>query len=229
MAERFPPDVIESDVIDQIKQFRQTVPDSVRIVAVTKSVSAELMRAVYAAGIRDFGENRVQAAAEKQAQLQDLSDITWHMIGHLQSNKVQQALTLFRWIHSVDSLKLAQRLDRLAGEGGYQPQICLQVKILPDPDKSGWKVSELFSDLPQLSQCQHISIRGLMAIPPLGLAKSEILALFHQTYALAEQIKRQNLPRLQLDQLSLGMSDDYELAIQAGATMIRPGRILFTK
>jgi PLP dependent protein len=218
-----------ANVIAHISQFRQTIPDSVRLVAVTKTVTADVMRAAYAAGVRDFGENRVQSAADKQPQLQDLPDITWHFIGHLQSNKVQKALELFHWIHSIDSLKLAQRVDRLAGEMGCQPQVCLQVKLLPDVNKSGWSRPELSADLFQLSQCQHLMIRGLMAIPPLGLTNAEISGLFHQTAELAQQIRHQHLPRIPMDQLSIGMSEDYLLAIAAGATMIRPGRILFSK
>ena len=216
-----------SDVIAQIDQFRQTIPPPVKIVAVTKTVSAEVIRAAYAAGIRDFGENRLQDAAEKQPQLQDLADITWHFIGHLQSNKVQRVMELFPWIHAIDSLKLAQRLDRLASEQPYHPQVCLQVKLLPDPNKSGWLIPDLLAALSQLSQCEHITIRGLMTIAPLGLTTAAISELFHQTAALAEQIRHQNLPHIPMDQLSMGMSDDYPLAIAAGATMIRPGRILF--
>ena len=108
-------DAIDFDLLrDRIVRFRQTIPDSVRVVAVTKQVSVEVMRVAYAAGVRDFGENRIQDAETKQAQLTDLPDITWHLIGHLQANKAKKALEQFQWIHSVDSLKLAQRLNQLA-------------------------------------------------------------------------------------------------------------------
>ena len=212
---------------DRIVRFRQTIPDSVRIVAVTKQVSVEVMRVAYAAGVRDFGENRIQDAELKQAQLTDLPDITWHLIGHLQANKAKKALEQFQWIHSVDSLKLAQRLNQLGGDRPQKPQICLQVKLLPDPNKFGWTESELWADLPQLSDCEHLQIRGLMTIAPLGLSVTEIFDLFVQTRELAVKIQQQNVRSLYLDQLSMGMSEDYLLAIQAGATMIRPGRILF--
>jgi PLP dependent protein len=223
--------MMEPAQLDRLKahiaQFCQTIPDSVRIVAVTKQVSVEAMRAAYAVGLRDFGENRIQEAEAKQDQLKDLTDVTWHLIGHLQTNKAKKALEQFAWIHSIDSLKLAQKLDHLAIAQPTKPQICLQVKLLPDPNKSGWTVDELMADLPQLSQCDHLQIRGLMTIPPLGLETAEILDLFKRTRKLAETIQQQGLPNLQMDQLSMGMSDDYSLAIQAGATMIRPGRILF--
>jgi hypothetical protein len=216
-----------AQLTEQIAAFCTQIPKSVRIIAVTKQVSIEAMRAAYQAGLRDFGENRVQEAETKQAQLQDLSDITWHLIGHLQSNKVQRAIELFDWIQSVDSLKLAQRLDRLASESGYTPQLCLQVKILPDPNKFGWSVPELLADLPQLDRLEHLQIRGLMVIPPLGLNPEQILNMFHQAQELLQKIQQQPWVRIRMDQLSMGMSDDYPLAIAAGATMIRPGRVLF--
>jgi pyridoxal phosphate enzyme (YggS family) len=220
--------MIEIDLLQQrIQRFRQTVPDTVRIIAVTKQVPVEAMRVAYAAGLRDFGENRIQEAETKQEQLKDLKDVTWHFIGHLQSNKAQRAIELFQWIQSVDSLKLAQRLDRLAQDRPTKPQICLQVKLLPDPNKSGWTVPELLADLPHLNNCKNLDIQGLMTIPPAGLVSAEALKVFKQTSELAETIAQQTLPTIQMNQRSMGMSDDYLLAIQAGATMIRPGRILF--
>lgn len=212
---------------DRIATVRNSLPDSVRLIAVTKQVPVEMMRQAYAAGIRDFGESRVQETAVKQAQLQDLQGVTWHLIGHLQSNKAQQALQYFQWIHSVDSLKLAQRLNRLAEDDTKQPDVCLQVQIVPDPSKYGWTVPELMADLEQLSQCHHLKIQGLMTIPPFGLEPQQILGIFHQTRELAKRIREQRLPNLSLPELSMGMSDDYILALAAKATMIRVGRILF--
>lgn len=220
--------MIETDLLlERIQRFCQAIPDTVRVIAVTKQVSVEAMRVAYAAGLRDFGENRVQEAEAKQEQLKDLEEVTWHLIGHLQSNKAQRAIELFQWIQSVDSLKLAQRLDRLAQDCPTKPQICLQVKLLPDPNKSGWTVPALLADLPHLNDCKNLDIQGLMAIPPAGLNPDEIRDVFKQTGKLAETIAQQNLPHIQMNQRSMGMSDDYLLAIQAGATMIRPGRILF--
>ncbi len=225
-----------SQFVDRLEQIRrtlpQTVPPTVRLIAVTKQVSAEVMRIAYDAGIRDFGENRIQEAEDKQAELQDLTDVTWHLIGHLQSNKAAKALELFSWIHSVDSLKLAQRLNQIAEASPDQPKvckpkICLQVKLLPDPNKFGWSASELLSDLPLLDECTRLDITGLMSIPPYGLEPSETLSVFTQTRDLAEKIRQQNCRYIQMQELSMGMSDDYPLAIQSGATMIRLGRTLF--
>ena len=214
-------------ITSRIDSIRQQLPASVRLIAVSKQVSAEFVREAYNCGVRDFGESRIQEAAEKQSQLQDLPDINWHLIGHLQANKAAKALEQFQWIHTLDSLKLATRLSRLAGEMSCSPQVCLQVKILPDPDKYGWSVPELLADLRELDECQHLKIQGLMTIPPLGLDDSQILDFFNSTRELADKIKQQNLQHIQMQQLSMGMSGDYHLAIQAGATMIRLGQTLF--
>ncbi|HLO50276.1 MAG TPA: YggS family pyridoxal phosphate-dependent enzyme [Kamptonema sp.] len=215
------------DIASRIANIRQELPPSVRLIAVSKQVSVEAMRSAYAAGVRDFGESRIQEAAEKQTQLQDLPDITWHLIGHLQANKAAKALEQFQWIHSLDSLKLAQRLDRLATELDRQPQACLQVKILPDRDKYGWSVPELLADLPELNHCRSLRIKGLMTIPPLGLDEAQTLTLFNSARELAEKIRQQNWSHISMEQLSMGMSGDYHLAIQAGATMVRVGQTLF--
>jgi pyridoxal phosphate enzyme (YggS family) len=212
---------------ERLAYIRQTIPASVRVIAVTKHVSILAMREAYAAGLRDFGESRIQEAEAKQAELSDLPDITWHLIGHLQANKAQKALQQFTWIHSVDSLKLAQRLNRMAESLACKPQVCLQIKLLPDPSKYGWTVPELLTDLPELAHCQQLSIQGLMTIPPASLTTAAILQVFQQTHDLASQIREQHLPHIQMQQLSMGMSNDYLLAVQAGATMIRLGRILF--
>ena len=213
-------------IASRIDSIRQQLPDSVRLIAVTKQVSAETLREAYSAGVRDFGESRIQEAADKQSQLQDLPDLNWHLIGHLQANKAAKALELFQWIHSIDSLKLATRLDRIAGELSCSPQVCLQVKILPDPNKYGWSVPELLADLRELNQCHHIKIQGLMTIPPLESNEEQILEVFNSTRELADKIARQNFPHIQMQQLSMGMSGDYHLAIQAGATMVRVGQTL---
>jgi PLP dependent protein len=211
----------------RISTIISQLPASVRLIAVTKTVPAEIIRIAYAAGIRDFGENRIQETASKQAQLQDLTDITWHLIGNLQSNKAKKALQLFQWIHSVDSLAIAQRLNTLAGELKVNPQICLQVKILPDDTKFGWNPSQLLADLPNLNDCNNLHFQGLMTIPPAGLDDSQILDVFNVTRNLAQQIKLRNFPHMPMTELSMGMSGDYHLAIDAGATMVRLGTILF--
>ncbi|MCL2937377.1 MAG: YggS family pyridoxal phosphate-dependent enzyme [Trichodesmium sp. MAG_R02] len=218
--------MVES-IAERITNIRSNLPESVRLIAVTKQVSVDTIRTAYAAGIRDFGENRVQEAEAKQAQLQDLPNITWHLIGHLQTNKAVKALKQFQWIHSVDSLKLAKRLNALSEEFSCSPNICLQVKILPDPNKYGWSMAELMSDLAELNQCQNLKIKGLMTIPPQGLDDLQTLSVFKKTQELAREISKKNLSNLKTQELSMGMSEDYNLAISAGATIVRLGRILF--
>ena len=216
-----------SSLTERITTIRSSLPDSVRLIAVTKTVSTEVMRSAYAVGVRDFAESRIQEASSKQAELQDLKDITWHFIGHLQSNKAKKVLSQFTWIHSVDNLQLAQRLNQLAQQLGVSPQVCLQVKILPDANKSGWSVPELLTDLPALDECNNLKIQGLMTIPPLGLNHLEKIQVFNDTRKLAEEIEAQNWLNLKIGELSMGMSGDYQLAVQAGATMVRLGTILF--
>ena len=215
-------------VADRIAELRQAIPPQTRIVAVTKTVSTDLMREAYAAGIRDFGESRVQEAVTKQEMLSDLEDVVWHFIGHLQSNKAKQALLHFQWIQSVDSLALAQRLDRLAAELelSVAPQVCLQVKLREDPNKFGWTPEDLLSSLPQLESCKNIEIRGLMAILPAGLSEQEQFGAFTEAQSLAQKIQ-QSANALSTTELSMGMSNDYQIAVEAGSTLIRPGRILF--
>lgn len=214
-------------IAERIATIHQQLPTNVRLIAITKQVPVDAMREAYAAGIRDFGESRIQEAEAKIAQLSDLPDLTWHLIGHLQSNKAKKALQLFQWIHSCDNLELAQRLNRLATELSVKPQVCLQVKIAPDPNKYGWTVPELLQDLPELNRCEALNIQGLMTILPLGLTEQESLDVFTRTRELALKIKQQNWSNLQMQELSMGMSDDYPLAVQAGATIVRLGRIIF--
>ena len=218
---------MNSSISERIVSIRSSLPTSVKLIAVSKQVPVQAIRSAYSAGIRDFAESRIQEAASKQAELQDLPDITWHFIGHLQSNKAKKAIEQFHWIHSVDNLKLAQRLDQLAQQLGVSPQVCLQVKILPDPNKSGWSVPQLLADLPTLDQYKNLQIQGLMTIPPSGLNDPEILNVFNLNRELAKKIQEQNWSHIKMQHLSMGMSGDYELAVQAGATMVRLGTILF--
>jgi PLP dependent protein len=214
--------------IDSLNEFCQRIPSHVRIIAVTKTHPIAVIETVYAAGIRDIGENRVQEAIAKHEQLASRTDLTWHLIGHLQSNKVRKALEIFDWIHSIDSLKLAETVDRVSQTMSRpKPQLCLQVKFVPDPDKSGWNPTELISALPQLDQLEHIQIRGLMVIPPFNLSAERLQTVFQTAKTLQTELQAQQWQRLQFDQLSMGMSNDYEAAIAQGATMIRPGRCLF--
>lgn len=223
----------QNQLVKNLDEIRNTIPLSVRLVAVTKKVDVEVMKWVYEQGIKDFGENKLQEAINKQAQLQDLKDITWHFIGHLQSNKAKKAVESFAWIHSVDSLKIAQRLDFYAQQALYekvilqQPQVCLQVKPLPDDNKYGWTIEQLWNDLPLLQELHSISVRGLMVILPLGLSPEETFSTFKSLKILQEKIRNEGYFSDKFNQLSMGMSEDYLYAIEAGSTIVRLGRIIF--
>lgn len=217
-----------SDAIaTNIARLRETLPTHVRLIAVSKTHSVEKIRLAYGAGIRDFGENKLQEALDKQAQLQDLSDIRWHFIGHLQKNKAKKAIAHFDWIHTVDSLALAQKLDQYAADLENPARCCLQIKPLPDPNKFGWEIPQFFEELPQLVTCARLQFQGLMTILPFGLTTSEALAAFQQVAALKEELNQSGVLPYPLQELSMGMSGDYPLAIAAGATMIRVGQGIF--
>ncbi len=213
----------------RIEQIQGTLPPHVQIMAVSKGRSPDQIRGAYQAGLRHFGESKVQEAKTKQPQLQDCPEIIWHLIGHLQTNKAKQALDLFQWIDSVDSWKLAQVLDQKAASLSSRPQICLQVKLAPDPTKYGWSVPELTQSLPDLDQLRHLDIRGLMTILPQGLDASETRSLFQALTDLTQQIRAQGYHHLHPRVVSMGMSGDYPEAVAAGATQIRLGRCLFAE
>ena len=216
------------ELTKRIQELRATLPPHVRLIAVTKTVSVAKIREAYAAGIRDFGENKIQEALAKQEQLQDLNDICWHFIGHLQTNKVKPALTHFHWIHTCDRAKLADRLNRVTGELNLTPpKLLLQVKPLPDPNKYGWTISELLKALPSLDQYENLNIQGLMTILPLRDSSADIRAGFETVRDLVQQIRGEPYSNLVMKELSMGMSADYPIAIESGATMIRLGRTLF--
>lgn len=215
------------ELADRFQKVRCLIPQNVRLIAVTKTFPAVILQAAYAVGIRDFAENKVQEALDKQAELSNLTDATWHFIGHVQSNKSRKVLESFDWIHSVDSLKLAQRLDRQAAELGKKPICCLQVKLAADPTKAGFDLDQLRAALPALDQLTHLTIVGLMVIAPYGLAPEQTQALFAQAKALTVEIGQMGFQRLRMDELSMGMSGDFEWAIAAGATTVRIGSGLF--
>lgn len=218
------------EIIDQhLATLRQYVPDTVTLVAISKKQPVEAIRAAYELGLRDFGESRVQETLAKQESLADLPGITWHFTGPLQSNKVIKALQAFDWIHSVGSLKLAQKINQvLDSNPSIQcPKLCLQVKMIPDPAKSGWEPNAIFDDLDALSQLNQLDVAGLTTIPPLGQSDDQIYSIFMEAKKLATQIQGKGFANIQMSELSMGMSGDYPLAIKAGATMIRIGRTLF--
>lgn len=218
----------ESEAIAQnISRLVADIPAGVRLVAVSKTHTAAKIRAAYGAGLRDFAENKLQEALAKQEELADLKDIRWHFIGHLQKNKAKKAIAHFDWIHTIDNLGLMQKLNQYAADIENRPKFCLQIKPLPDPQKFGWEIPELLRDLPQIAQCQHLDIQGLMTILPLGLTSQEITFAFRHIQQLQSQLNQAADFPFQFNELSMGMSGDYALAISEGSTMVRLGQAIF--
>ena len=189
----------------------------VKIIAVTKNVSASMVRIAYANGLRDFGENRIQEAVKKFAELRDIrSDIALHLVGHLQTNKAKDALDAFDIIHSLDSLKLAEQLNSRAT---MKAQTLLQVNIANEATKHGFSGEEVVSAIASIGTLPNIEIRGLMTIAPIAADPEEVRPVFANLRRIKES--------LGLIDLSMGMTDDFQVAIEEGATMVRIGRAIF--
>ena len=204
---------------NRLAALRAELPPRTRLLAVSKGQPATVIREAVAAGQRSFGESRLQEALAKRAELADLEPLDWHFIGRLQANKARQVLRHFTTLHSLDSLELAQRLQRLAIEEGLSPALFLQVKLRPDPGKTGFEPEALRQAWPQLRRLEPLRLVGLMTIPPLGLNETELRELFHDCAALAAE--------LELKELSMGMSGDWRPAVAAGSTWVRLGSGLF--
>ncbi|MCX4026677.1 YggS family pyridoxal phosphate-dependent enzyme [Endozoicomonas sp. SM1973] len=198
----------------------------VKLLAVSKTKPAELIRSAYEAGQTEFGENYLQEALDKQKHLQDLP-LTWHFIGPIQSNKTKQIAQHFDWVHSVDRLKVATRLNEARAEIGTLPlNICLQVNISSEASKSGVSLTELSELASAICSLPHLSLRGIMAIPAPTEDQVQQRANFAQL-ASALQLLQKQLPEAPLDTLSMGMSNDLEAAILEGATYVRVGTAIF--
>lgn len=195
-------------------------PKEVTLVAVSKGVDIPLIEAAYNAGLRHFGENRVQEGKEKIARLSGLEGITWHMIGHLQSNKVKMAGELFHIIHSADSVKLAESISRwVSNKSQVDFPILMQVNIAGEASKQGFAVSEVIPAFKAISRLPKIKIPGLMTIAPMVANPEGARPVFRKLRQLRDE--------LGLQELSMGMTDDFEVAIEEGATLLRIGRAIF--
>jgi pyridoxal phosphate enzyme (YggS family) len=199
----------------------------VRLIAVSKSQPAERVRAAFAAGLRDFGENKVQEADGKIADLADLraAGIAWHMIGHMQSNKARRAAVLFDCIHSLDDVRLAPRLENAAAEQRKVLKALVQVDLAGEESKFGLEPSRLMASLDQLRGSKSLHVIGLMVLPPLTDDPEDARPYFRQLRELRDQAVRENL--MVGSELSMGMSHDLEVAVEEGATMVRVGTALF--
>lgn len=200
--------------------------EEVKLVAVSKTQPAESIRAAYEGGLRDFGENRVQEAKSKLQPLADLA-VTWHLIGHLQSNKARLAREVFHWVHSLDSLRLAERLAQAVEPGGARLPVLIEVNLGEETSKAGVRAGDVSTLVEQVAQLDTLDLRGLMVIPPFLENPEDVRPYFRQLRALASGIESGNLSNVSMRELSMGMSHDFEVAIEEGATIVRVGTAIF--
>ena len=198
--------------------------DAVTLIAVSKTVPPPRIYAAYLGGVRDFGENRVEEALPKQAALPD--DIVWHMIGHIQSRKARDVVGHFALTHSVDTLHLAETLQRRAEAAAVQVPVLLEVNIAGEASKDGFAPDALLSALTTISSLSRLTVRGLMTIAPIAANPDDVRWVFRGLRQLRDQAAAA-FPDLRLDHLSMGMTDDFEVAIEEGATLVRVGRAIF--
>jgi pyridoxal phosphate enzyme (YggS family) len=201
-------------------------PASIRLVAVSKTFPLELIRAAYDAGHRDFGENRVQEALQKIAGSTDLS-IRWHLIGHLQTNKARKAASAFAMVQSVDSVELLQKLDGAAEETERTLELLIQVDLAGEATKHGAAPAEVPRLLEAAGACRAARVVGLMTLPPVPDTPEDSRSWFRRLRDLRDSWRTAGVPASMLRELSMGMSGDFEVAVQEGATLLRVGTAIF--
>jgi pyridoxal phosphate enzyme (YggS family) len=201
-------------------------PSSVRLIAVSKTFPLELVREAYAAGHRDFGENRVQEGLQKIAAATDLQ-IRWHLLGHLQTNKARKAAPAFSTIHGVDGVELLQKLDTAALESGHAPELLIQVDLADEATKFGVPPDEVPRLFEAAAACRAARVVGLMTLPPVPDTPEDARPWFRRLRQLRDGWSAAGVPAAMLRELSMGMSGDFEVAVQEGATMVRVGTAIF--
>lgn len=218
-------------ICEQIETAARRVgrdPSSVRLVVVTKTHSVETVRAAVAAGVRDFGENYAEEAVQKIQALSDVPDVRWHMIGHVQSRKAALVASHFDWMHALDSLKLALRLERFAAEAGRTLPVLLECNVGGEASKFGYPASTsadleaLYRDVEQIAALPHLQIRGLMTMPPLYDDPERTRPFFARLRELRDTLAVR-FPNLEWQELSMGTSADFVAAVEEGATIVRVG------
>jgi PLP dependent protein len=203
--------------------------EDVALMAVSKTFPVARIREAYDAGLRLFGENRVQEFAAKIEALRDLHDVEWHLIGHLQNNKAAKAVELFTAVDSVDSLRLAQKLNASAQQLGRKLKVLIEINVGGEAAKSGLVPDsrELDELLSAASDLEHLNFRGLMTIPPFAEDPQQARPHFRKLRELRDQIAERRLPAIEMTTLSMGMSHDFEVAIEEGSTCVRVGTGIF--
>lgn len=222
-------------IADNLKKIKENIAnaakasgrteDDITLVAVTKTVGVSECQELLKEGHNIFGENRVQALSEKYETIKDSA--VWHLIGHLQTNKVKYIMDKVSLIHSVDSVHLAEEINRLAIKNNFVKDILLQVNVSGEESKFGMEIDELFPTLDAVSSMEGIKVRGLMTIPPVSFEEGANRKYFAKLYELFLKLKDNQGSNISADFLSMGMSDDYEDAIKEGANIVRVGRALY--
>jgi PLP dependent protein len=200
-------------------------PQTIRLVTVSKTVDPERIRQAIEAGARVFGENYIQEAQKKIPVLGP--GFTWHFIGHLQKNKAKYAIRFFDWIHSVDSLALAEELNRAAKKEGKSQAILLQVDLSGEATKFGTAEEEIPGICEEASRLEALSVKGLMTMPPFSDNPEDSRPYFKRLRFLGERLNQMKIPRVSMEELSMGMSGDFEVAVEEGATQVRVGTAIF--
>ncbi len=203
-------------------------PGDVHLLAVSKTFSADHVRAAHATGRRDFGENKVQEALQKSAELADL-EIRGHLIGHLQSNKVRKAAPVFAAIHAIDSVDLLRRVDAAAADGGTAPDLYIQVDLAGEATKFGAPEAEVAGIARAALDCRAARLKGLMLLPPWFDDPELARPYFRRLRLLRDRLIEDGIDTTHMGELSMGMSHDFEVAIQEGATLVRVGTAIFGK
>ena len=226
---------METDIVANINSIKQRIaaaaaksqraPDSIKLLAVTKTVPPVFLGKAIDAGITMFGENYVQEAKEKIAVIEER--IQWHMIGHLQTNKAKYVVNLFDYIHSVDRMELAEEINRRAGLISRKINILIEINTSGEKTKSGIEASQALELIQDVSVLENISIKGLMTMAPYSSNPENSRPCFSELKKLQKNIIKEGIKGIQLDELSMGMTDDFEIAIEEGATIVRIGRAIF--
>jgi hypothetical protein len=202
-------------------------PETVRLVAATKSVPAERIRRAIDAGVRLIGESRLQEALPKIGALSDVRNVRWHFIGQLQRRKVKAVVGTFELIHSVDSVELAAEIDRRAGDAGIRQDVLLEINVGREATKAGFAPDEAADAVAAIEAMPNLAVQGLMAVPPPGPDAEASRPYFRTLRELAVALASPGLRLVRMEELSMGMSQDFEVAIEEGATLVRVGTALF--
>jgi pyridoxal phosphate enzyme (YggS family) len=226
---------MEINIANNINKIRQRInaaaarcqrdPDSIKLLAVTKTVPPALVSQAIAAGITEFGENYVQEAKEKIAVIEQR--VRWHMIGYLQTNKAKYVVNLFDYIHSVDRMELAMEIDKRAGLTGRKINILIEINVSGEKTKSGIPAARAIGLIKDISKLENISVKGLMTMAPYSDNPENSRPYFSELSKLQKNIINERISGIQMEELSMGMTDDFEIAIEEGATIVRIGRAIF--